>query len=119
MTRAPSSAISRVQYGPARMRDRSTIVIPESGPACGMLQIPYGAALSDSPEPGRIATEQRDYVDRRLGARAYCPQCRPEPCFQNNSGRLRRAEPELVCKTYELRDAAGLHFPHNLAAMHL
>src|SRR3954452_15255171 len=99
MTRAPSSAISSVQYGPARMRDRSTIVMPESGPACGMLQILFGAALSDIPESGRTATEQRHCADRRVGPRASLPHRGPEePPLQNNSSRLRRAEPDLVCK---------------------
>src|SRR5665213_2021866 len=36
ITRALNSASSRVQYGPARMRDRSTMVMPESGPGCAM-----------------------------------------------------------------------------------
>src|SRR4051794_26102119 len=99
MTRAPSSAISRVQYGPARMRDKSTIVMPESGPACGMLQIPYGAALSDSPEPGRIATEQRYCAERRVGGHGNPARSAGQsPALQNNSSRLRRAEPELVCQ---------------------
>src|SRR5438067_9063601 len=102
MTRAPSSARSSVQYGPARMRDRSTIVMPESGP-CGIRRSFWCDGAGHSPARAKRAT-------RLPGSRERLPP---------GSGDVRGAEAELVGKADELGEPGGLHLPHDLAAMHL
>src|SRR5438270_1606396 len=102
MTRAPSSARSSVQYGPARMRDRSTIVMPESGP-CGIRRSFWCDGAGHSAARAKRAT-------RLPGSRERLPP---------GSGGVRGAEAELVGKADELGEPGGLHLPHDLAAMHL
>src|SRR4051812_41121406 len=88
------------------MRDRSMMVIPESGPACGMHLVLFLARRAVN-SPGRAAGQSNT-------------EHRPRPANPTApSGRLRYDDPELIGQPDQLRHPCGLHLSHYLAAMHL
>src|SRR6266496_6216518 len=112
------------------MRDRSMIVMPESGPACGMPSSPFAAGTPSIAHTGGRSQSRSG----RLGSAAVPAACGPEARGPDRGSVTLALEPlaqHLAMPSHRLGLFAGatfrglfvrppsLHFPKRALALHL